>query len=482
MIIIEYGNSMSKIRGTLMPSVIEELSYELSYEVPNMEKTDAYLYTDWDGRKRLFYKGNYTFPSGLLYIVEDVLERNYVEYTIIGREFPDIIGDIDIESTKLRDYQLNAVIKAVEAGRGLIHIATAGGKSYVALGIIKLVGRKSLIVVHRKELADQFMNHCDTFGFKSARLQGIKSMRFYNSKDWEAADVYIAMFQTLHSSRIKEPTIFYNLVKNIEVFICDEVHRTGSNTYYKTMMEFDDTPYRFGMSATVEGRSDGADMLLRAVTGDVVVRETEESLMDGGWIATPDIYMIYTNAEHDSMYEWDSVYREGIVNNVERNENIVNATIKLVKSGKMVLVLCNYIAHGMTLLEQINAAMPSNLPQVAFIHGSTPKSIREGELNRFRKADTLCLIMSSVGREGVDIPACDAVVVAEGMKSRILASQRAGRALRSNSSGKAIIVDFIDKDDGMLLKHSRVRARVYKDRGFKVIPVGADEFLRMDFT
>lgn len=231
------------------------------------------------------------------------------------------------------------------------------------------------------------------------------------------------------------------------------------------------------MSATIEGRSDGADILLRAITGDVVARETEETLMRDGWIAVPDVYMVYTPASHDSMYEWDMVYQEGIVDNEERNERIVDATIHLIKSGKLVLVLCNYIAHGMKLMEQINKAMPSQLPKVSFIHGSTPKSIRDGELKRFKEASSLCLIGSNILDEGVDVPACDSVIITSAGKSRIKVLQRVGRALRPSKSGKAVVVDFYDKDGGMLQKHSISRKRAYRERKFKVTTLSIAEFL-----
>lgn len=246
MITIKYGHSISKIEGALIPRVLEDLSYNLSYEVPNAERTDAYLETNWDGRKRLFHKGHRTFPTGLLYMVEDILKKHQISYTIVGRDYPDIVGDIDVENTMLRDYQLKAIVDAVDNGRGLIHLPTAAGKSHICVGIISLIGRRSLIVVHRKELADQFMEHCETFGLKAARLQGIKSMRLQHSKGWDSADAYVAMSQTLHSTRVKEPTVFYGLVQNIEVFIVDEIQRIGARTYYATMMEFDETPYRFG--------------------------------------------------------------------------------------------------------------------------------------------------------------------------------------------------------------------------------------------
>ena len=474
MLVIEYGHSISQIVGKLNPEVCQVISDTLSYEIPNFDRTDAYLYKSWDGKLRLFHKKSKYFPTGLLNKVEAILNEYDVPYEIDGRVFPEILGDID--DSVLRDYQVKAVLDAVEAGRGLIHHATAAGKSFSAVGIISLIGRKSLVIVHRKELAQQMVEHCEKQGLRVKLLQGKNSVEQAYKSGW-GADVYVAMSQTLTYARKNTERLFYSLTEVIETLIIDEVHKVSAENYYDTVMAFDETPYKYGCTATVEGRSDNADMKLIAATGEVVSRETESTLMRQGWIATPKISMLECDATHDNRYEWASIYREGIVTNTERNEYIRDVVYHLASQGKMVLVLCNYIKHGMILKDMINEEMPNNLPHVSFLSGKSPQGIRIGELKRFKEASTIALIMSSIGDEGVDLPDCDAVVIASAGMSQIKALQRVGRALRPGSSGQAVVVDFVDKDNGTLLKHSRFRYNAYRQRGFDTKIMSFDAFI-----
>ena len=86
MITIDYKNSMSRIVGGLLPKVSDQLSLALSYDVPNADRTNAYL-RGWKGDIRLFNRRNKSFPSGLLYLVEDILQKNGTNYNIIGKNF-----------------------------------------------------------------------------------------------------------------------------------------------------------------------------------------------------------------------------------------------------------------------------------------------------------------------------------------------------------------------------------------------------------
>lgn len=467
MITIAYGNSMSRIVGGMFPKVIQSLSDTLSYEVPGADKTDAYI-KGWRGDIKLFHKGNKSFPTGLLYLVEKILQEHEVEYEIVGRSFPDILGDIDFEKTNLREYQLKAVLDSVKAGRGVIQFPVASGKSHIAVGMLSLIDRKSLIVVHRKELLDQMIEHCINGGFYVGKIQGKQSIQLHHYEGWDK-DVYCAMVQTLSAIRKSEPEIFQSLSEKIEVFIVDEAHQVGAKNYFQTMMAFSNTPYRFGMSGTPKGRSDNADLLLTALTGDVVALGDETELMKSGWIATPKVIMVKIPAPHSNRYDWTMIYEEAIVNNLIRNNYIRDIAVDLMNRGKMVLILCNYIKHGMILKDLINNSI-ENLPPVEFIHGSTPQSIRDEEINKFKRASKIGLIMSDIGSTGLDIPDCDAMINTAGGKSFIKVIQRAGRAMRPKKDGQAIIVDFMDYDTdyGMLTKHSKQRFKAYKNKGFDI--------------
>lgn len=499
MLVIEYTPTFSRIhglRGEDSTHLKHLISSRCSYQVKNAQYTDAAARGKWDGWIRLFHRGTCIFPSGLLSRVEEVLKEEEVEYELSGFDFPDMLGSDDLEDYDwLRDYQLKGILEAYEAGRGIIHFPTGSGKSKLIVGLLSMIGRTGICIVHRKELMDQMVEHLEERFDKVGIIQGGNSMKRHDYKGWDC-DVYVAMTQTLcnHAPKNDDDTsekaqLFRNMTEKIEVMCIDEVQRSGAKRYYNMVQQFTSTPYRYGLSATIKGRSDGADMLLEAATGEVVTRVTETDLMKQGWISKPKIYMFPVNAFHASRHEWSDIYREGIVENEERNTLIADALLELLKAGKQGIVLCQYIAHGMGLLEAINnrvtewnkdAPAGRKFPNVAFIHGSSGDWHRKGEIEKMRRAETLCLILSSIGDEGLDIPDIDFVVIASAGKSQIKALQRVGRALRKKESGHAIVVDFIDNDQGSgkLCQHSFSRVNAYESREFEVYEVsGMDEFV-----
>jgi superfamily II DNA or RNA helicase len=347
---------------------------------------------------------------------------------------------------------------------------------------MSIIGRKGLIVVHRKELMDQMIGHLEKAGFAVGKIQGGKSLDAAAYKGFPK-DVYVGMAATLCTAHKKLSASFTKLTEVIEVIAIDEVQRSGAEKYYNMIMAFD-APYRFGTSATIKGRSDGADLMLHALTGDVVAHVSERELMDDEWLSEPRIYILPVKSDHSNMYDWAEIYSEAIVNNKERNGLIADAFMDLFKAGKSILVICNYIEHGKLLQEAINDRMLSwanetdqSFPAVDFVHGSTPKMIREAKVNAIRRGDIQGIIMSSISDEGLDLPDLDAVIVAAAGKSPIKALQRLGRGIRKKESGECWFFDFVDQDGGMLEDHSDSRLRAYESRDFEVNVCSYREFL-----
>ena len=152
------------------PEVVDALDYNLSYQIKGAEHskyaTEGYInergeQVMWDARKHLL-KGNMRFPAGLLDRVVEFYELRGLDVEIEDRR--KLISDpspIDIlpvlkEQGKItRDYQLEAVEKAAAVNRGIIRIATGGGKTVVAALLAAKLGKPTIIYVIGKDLLYQ---------------------------------------------------------------------------------------------------------------------------------------------------------------------------------------------------------------------------------------------------------------------------------------------------------------------------------------
>lgn len=130
MIEIQCKYVTSRIVGDLDEKVIRALREKLRYKVPGFRFAFA-TRTKWsgDGFKYLITPKRLRFPSGLLHMVREVLDAHKVEYEVKDQRIkPDSTNPILPKYYKLRDYQQAAEKACLEAGTGIVRMATGGGK------------------------------------------------------------------------------------------------------------------------------------------------------------------------------------------------------------------------------------------------------------------------------------------------------------------------------------------------------------------
>jgi len=424
------------INGTLHPEVIRVIDRELSYEVEGYEHSTSYQKGEWDGKNHLLKRtkrGDYYFPVGLIDRVKIVLDNYGIEYEVLEAEHKYKALGLEWHGYQLRDYQMETVVKALSAGRGVIALPTGAGKTVVALKIIHAIDRPTLITVHTKELFRQWENAITkTFRMKAGMIgDGV----------YDPRPVTVAMLQT--ATRIRDELPDY------DVWVADEVHHIPAMEFWKVATAIN-AVYRYGLSATPR-REDGADLAIIAGTGEMVANITPEYLIEKGWLAKPKFVLVDVPSIRLPR-NWIKAYSEGIVRNEVRNKLIVDVAKKLVGEGLQTYVHVERIVHGKILSEKLNCP---------FICGKDSTKRRKKVIEDFNSGNLRLLVSTLLG-EGVDIPGLNAIVLAHGLKSSTMFIQRVGRSLRpSEGKNEAIIVDFVDKGP-FLAKHFENRFRTAK--------------------
>lgn len=412
---------------------IRTLDLETSYLVQNPDRViaarNAKLIKQgikpepWDGRIRLLKQskqGNYYFPVGLLQTVIKTLKWYGVEPELDIR-FNETEQEIPIEwrGPSLRDYQVDAFIRAKSSERCITQLPTGSGKSLLALKLITTLKKPTLLVVHTKELFNQWVENFEKY-------TTITPSKF-NDKTKEFGFVTIAMVQSLDKwlqKKENKPPLF-------DVLVLDEAHHTPANTFYNVAMKCD-ARYRFGLTATTK-REDGTDLLMVAGLGPIVTQVKPEDLVKCGSLSQPKFEflsvpptMIYGNT-------YQEIYKSGIVLNTERNALIIQRSKQLAAEGRQVYIHVEHIMHGKLL---------ADISGFPFVYSATKN--RSDIIDGFRSGDVPVLISTLLG-EGVDIPNISAIIMAGGRKTEIGTIQKVGRALRPSDKSDAIVVDFLDK-------------------------------------
>jgi superfamily II DNA or RNA helicase len=401
------------------------------------------------------------FPIGLVSIVKDVLNTYSVDYNVVdesGYTLPENPiftwnNPIDRETGKpivLRDYQLRGIeaIKesvATGGGGGIIACPTGSGKSLMICKLIEEFQQPTLIVVGSKELLHQWRKVLlETLGFEPAIIGDSIKEKF--------RPITVAMLQTLVRA-IDNGNLD---LSGFNLIAVDEVHKIPARTAYKVAMHCPGH-IRIGASATPH-RQDGADMKMWASVGSIVCDVTAKELISAGVLAKPVFRFLRPENANISSNDWPDVRLRGIVANDSRNRMIVQQAAALVRDGHRVYINVGVLEHGEILSAMLNRANVGNY----FLHGTHSTKLRKNAFKDF-ESGLKPVLVSTLLKEGVDLPFIDAFINAAGGKSEISQIQRVGRALRRKHNGKneAVIVDFIDGGHRHLFKHWQERYQTY---------------------
>ena len=417
------------------------LDEELSYYQQGYEYSDDYKSGRWDGKIHLFRQtrtGDYYFPAGLLDRVLRVLEAFGVRYRVIDTIDTDYsrLG-LSWNGYELRPYQQRAVEQALSAGKGVVALPTGAGKTLIGLRLIYSYDCPTLVCVHTKELLYQWHRKIrEVLGYDAGLVgDGFKTFK----------PITVGMMQTL--TKIQQ-------LPSFTLLLIDECHHAPCETLYRIAMRVN-APFRFGLSATPR-REDGADMKIWAATGEICAQITPEQLIDAGYLAKPEFWVIDVPAiplSSKARRSWQAAYTEGIVRNEARNRAIQAVVEKLTAEGRQVYVHVERIAHGKLLAKLLDCP---------FLSGNDNTAKRQKVLRDFESGRIKVLVSTLLG-EGVDIPVIDAIVMAHGMKTTIGTIQKVGRALRArDDKNTAVIVDFSDKGK-YLAEWFESRIRAYRE-------------------
>jgi superfamily II DNA or RNA helicase len=497
-----------------------EISQLLSYEVEGAEHMPGFGPGKWNGRSSFFTHRSSSFPAGFAVMVHDELIRKGHRVQLIRAKLPEPLGPADpiVDEHGNEDpryaFQLEALHQVEKHGRGILQIATGGGKSKIAKLIMARYRRLTLFLTTRGVLMYQMRDQveapplnfrCGILGDSQydpkkginlgmvqtfvARLKETSFQAEYGKLLSDALRAGVNPTEKVkenlrleatgiveEKNRTRERTIKF--LELVEIVIGEEAHEAGGNSYYEILRHCKNAQIRVALTATPFMRKDAEDnMRLMAAFGDILIKVTEKQLIDVGILATP--YFLYANYEpHPKLRRtspWQRAYQLGIMEAVDRNNRIVQAALKAKHYGLPVMILTQRKKHGPALAQ----AIKSTGLKVSYIEGDHDQDERKRALTALGEGRIDVLIGTTILDVGVDVPAIGLVCLAGGGKAEVALRQRIGRGLRAKKHGPnvAFIMDFEDGVNSYLKEHCRQRRSIVEStEGFaeRVLPPGRD--------
>jgi len=336
---------------------------------------------------------------------------------------------------------------------------TVTHNTIMALKIISLLSTKTLILVHKEFLMNQWIERITDF-LPSARVGKIQGPTF----DIENKDIVIGMIQSLYDKEYQA-----NAFSSFGLTIIDEVHRIGSEQFSRTLFKTI-TPCMLGISATVD-RKDKLTRVLYMFIGNKIYEEKREA---DDPVCVRAIQYVCADPEFNAVdvdFRGNTKYSTMIVKLCEfgpRSDFIVKVLGDLLQENpdNQIMILC----HNRSLLTYLyDSIMHRKLATVGYyVGGMKQAKLQETESKQ------IVLATYAMAAEALDIKTLSTLVMVT-PKTDII--QSVGRILRVKHENP-IIVDIVDTHDNFQ-KQWLQRRRFYKKCNYRIRQIDSTKYRNM---
>jgi superfamily II DNA or RNA helicase len=368
---------------------------------------------------------------------------------------------IECKFTKeLRPIQLpivDAFIKAATShpygGGGIISVPCGYGKTVLALYLICVLKVKTLVVVHKEFLLNQWKERIEQF-VTDARI-GVVQGQKCKVKD---KDIVLGMLQSL-SMKDYNPDVF----EDFGFVIYDECHHLGAEVFSKALLKTN-FKYLLGLSATPK-RLDGLSKVFEWYLGPmvyVIKKRVEET------VSVKVIKYTNENEEYskEKLNQMGKPMMPGMINNITTFEPRTNLIIEEIKvyleEGRKILVLSDRRDHLKVIKEKTDEINPEKYKSGFYLGGMKPEDLEVTE-----EADVI-LGTFSMASEGFDCKYPLNTIILASPKSNI--EQAVGRILRQEAKYRKFVPLVVDIWDNFSLfaRQGKKRIDFYKKNKYTI--------------
>jgi len=472
-------------------SIAQEISEHFTFEVPGAKFTPMYRNKMWDGKLRLYSLVTKELYVGLLPYLKHFCEVN--NYPIDSTDLPTKDTDVTYDQVAefcsnlnlgsggnpllIRDYQIEAVYKAICDERRLLLSPTGSGKSliiYCLLRWYEQFEKRQLILVPTTSLVEQMYSDFQDYSCLNGWDVITNCHRIYSGHE-KITDlpIVISTWQSVYELPKKWFEVF-------DVVVGDESHTFKAKSLTSIMGKLTKAQYRIGTTGTLDGTKTHK-LVLEGMFGQVYHVTTTRELIDKDQLADIKIFCLVLSYSPEIRKQNSKLkYQEEVdflLQYEARNKFIRNLATS--QQGNT-LVLFQYVEkHGKLLHDMISKKAENR--KVFFVSGATETESRE-QIRKIIEKETDAIIVASYGTysTGINIKNLHNIIFASSGKSRIRNLQSIGRGLRKGDQKEQCKLYDIGDDmewkgrKNYTLLHMIERIKIYNDEKFDYNTVKVD--------
>jgi superfamily II DNA or RNA helicase/very-short-patch-repair endonuclease len=367
----------------------------------------------------------------------------------------------------LRPDQKIAAEAMLRHDNGVLAATTAFGKTVVASWLIARRGVSTLVLVHRQQLLEQWIERLSAFLNVPAKSIG----RLGGGRRKLTGTLDVALIQSLVRKGVVD-----DLVASYGHVVVDECHHLSARSFELVARRAKAT-FMTGLSATVM-RKDGHHPIIFMQCGPVRHRvdakqQAAERPFAHHVFVRPTGFQPTAAAAEDARLEYHRLCA-ALCADTARNRTIIADVVAAVREGRSPLLLTEWTEHLQHLAEQLAA----EVPHVITLQGGMGRKALRAALERAAEtAEGAGRVILATGKfigEGFDDPRLDTLFLAMPISWRGTIAQYAGRLHRLHDGKREVrIYDYADLDVLMLARMFDRRCRGYDAIGYTILLPGS---------
>ena len=453
----------------LPPSIVTRLMRLAAFQNPEFYRAQAMRLPTW-GKPRVVAcaedgAGFIELPRGCLEEAEALLRGFGIKVSTQDQRYPGLRLAVSFQGV-LRPEQKRAAQAMLAHDTGVLAATTAFGKTVVAAWLIAQRGVNTLILVHRKQLLEQWVTRlCELLDVPERDIG-----RLGGGRKKLTGKIDVALIQSLTRKGVVDDRIAdYGNV------IVDECHHVPAFSFELAVSRAK-ARYLTGLSATVV-RKDGHQPIVFMQCGPVRHRvdaklQAAKRPFSHQVLARPTCFRTQGEPDGDPRIEFQRLCEQLTMDN-SRNEAICSDIVQNVQNGRAPLVLTERVDH----LQALANGLQDKGLDIVCLQGRMGNKALKSALARAAESVPGRVLLAT-GRfvgEGFDNPRLDSLFLTMPVSWRGTISQYVGRLHRLHKHKREVrVYDYADLNVPMLSRMFDRRCRAYEAAGYSIsLPASA---------
>ena len=458
---IVLGNQVYVPKKQLSPSLRNALLRLAAFRNPEFYKAQAMRLPVFDKPRIIACAEEFSeyiaLPRGCYEDVIALLKSLSIKITNSDQRKTGTSLDISFHG-ELREEQMLAAKALLKYDNGILSAPTAFGKTVLAAWMIAQRKTNTLIIVHRRQLMEQWVARLAAFLDLDPKEIG----QVGGGKRKATGRIDVAIIQSLSKKGVVD-----DLVADYGQIIIDECHHISAKSF-EDVLRACPAKYVTGLSATVT-RRDGHHPIVFMQCGPVRYRAHDKHHA----MRRPFDHSVVVRYCDDVDFVEDEevgiseIYRRLVVSE-KRNKRIANDVMSAFRAGHSSLILTERTQH----LDILRELLDPEIERLVLLKGGFGKKklvAITANLNDWKDQPHVVLATGRYLGEGFDDPRLDTLFLAMPVSWRGVVSQYAGRLHRLHDAKNEVrIFDYVDTGHPMLTRMFDRRIKGYEALGYKL--------------